>query len=390
MAEEIEEYKVIANDLKDQGNQAFQEGNVQEAIRLFTQAIDLDPDNHVYYSNRAAAYMKADSKSKALHDAEKCVELAPSWSKGYSRLGAAQQSLRRFEQAIDSFKKGIELDPNNKTLWAAIKCCQDAFDVDKKHRFEGAKLEREAEEKRIQLRDKVKREMEEEKKKRMEDERNDSLMSDFLSNMATDSSTVGNDANEKKGETIQEEEGGDENALADFFLAVSSTETKKPAPKEKQTDESSGTGEGDAAAAAGKDETSLTEKYLNQDLGDGRKQCERLLAPHYEWRNLNPYAVLQLGADATEEDIKLRYKKLSLKVHPDRLRDMENARTAFEQVWLRYPCPVSIHFIYTVLIDEFSTLYVAYHLLQIVPNLTLKFFLRCRSKRRTPSYVTKS
>ena len=52
-------------------------------------------DNKVYYSNRSAAYIKADSKSKALWDAQKCVELAPDWVKGYSRLGAAQQSLKR-------------------------------------------------------------------------------------------------------------------------------------------------------------------------------------------------------------------------------------------------------------------------------------------------------
>ena len=38
------------------------------------------------------------------------------------------------------------------------------------------------------------------------------------------------------------------------------------------------------------------------------------------------------GIDATEEDIKFRYKKLSLKVHPDRCRNIDNAREAFEQV----------------------------------------------------------
>lgn len=66
----------------------------------------MDPDSEVYYSNRSAAYMKADSISKALRDAEKCVELAPNWSKGYSRLGAAQLALKRFDASIDSFKKG--------------------------------------------------------------------------------------------------------------------------------------------------------------------------------------------------------------------------------------------------------------------------------------------
>eukprot|EP01031_Cornospumella_fuschlensis_P044498 gene44498-54421_t len=82
----MEEYKQLANSYKDQGNTAFQAGDVELAISLFTQAIDLDPDNHVFYSNRSAAYMKKDSISKALYDAEKCVELAPDWAKGYNRL----------------------------------------------------------------------------------------------------------------------------------------------------------------------------------------------------------------------------------------------------------------------------------------------------------------
>ena len=66
----------------------------------------VDPDNHVLYSNRSAAYLKGDFKSKALYDGEKCIALAPSWSKGYSRLGAAQQALKRFDAAMDTFKKG--------------------------------------------------------------------------------------------------------------------------------------------------------------------------------------------------------------------------------------------------------------------------------------------
>ena len=101
-----EEYKLQANLLKDQGNELLQAGKIQEAITVYSQAIDLDPDNHVFYSNRCAAYMKHDSKSKALHDAEKCIKLAPTWSKGYVRLGAAQHSLKRFDAAIDTYKRG--------------------------------------------------------------------------------------------------------------------------------------------------------------------------------------------------------------------------------------------------------------------------------------------
>jgi tetratricopeptide (TPR) repeat protein len=51
--------------------------------------------------------MKTNSISKALRDAEQCVALAPSWPKSFSRLGAAQQALGRFDAAIASFEKGM-------------------------------------------------------------------------------------------------------------------------------------------------------------------------------------------------------------------------------------------------------------------------------------------
>jgi len=52
---------------------------------------------------------------------------------------------------------------------------------------------------------------------------------------------------------------------------------------------------------------------------------------HSEFRNLNPYAVLKLDIDATVDDVKMRYRKLSALCHPDKnLGDQERARVAFE------------------------------------------------------------
>jgi DnaJ domain len=56
----------------------------------------------------------------------------------------------------------------------------------------------------------------------------------------------------------------------------------------------------------------------------------RLLSANYKWKNLNPYEVLMLDTDATPEDIKARYRKLSTLVHPDKRLDMPLARDAFE------------------------------------------------------------
>jgi stress-induced-phosphoprotein 1 len=43
--------------MQAQGNAAFAAQNFQEAVKYFSQAIDIDGSNHVLYSNRSAAYV---------------------------------------------------------------------------------------------------------------------------------------------------------------------------------------------------------------------------------------------------------------------------------------------------------------------------------------------
>lgn len=58
-----------------------------EAIAAYTKAIALEGSNHVYYSNRAAAHSSNGDHASAVNDAQKAIELDPSFIKGYSRLG---------------------------------------------------------------------------------------------------------------------------------------------------------------------------------------------------------------------------------------------------------------------------------------------------------------
>ena len=70
-----------AEELKKKGNEALKKGDVDEAIKLYTEAIQLDPSNHVLYSNRCAAYMKQEKFSQALEDAEATIKVKPDWAK---------------------------------------------------------------------------------------------------------------------------------------------------------------------------------------------------------------------------------------------------------------------------------------------------------------------
>ncbi len=68
-------------ELKTKANAAFSSGKNDEAINLYTQAITLDENNHVLYSNRSAAYAKANKYEEALKDADKCISIKPDFVK---------------------------------------------------------------------------------------------------------------------------------------------------------------------------------------------------------------------------------------------------------------------------------------------------------------------
>ncbi len=88
-----------AERFKDAGNKALQSGNITAAIENYTKAINADGTNHVYYSNRSAAYLKNGDGNNALEDALSTIAINPEFSKGYSRKGG---ELYRIRSSLDA------------------------------------------------------------------------------------------------------------------------------------------------------------------------------------------------------------------------------------------------------------------------------------------------
>jgi len=105
-----------AEEWKAKGNQALQAKNTTEAIEMYTKAINEDGANHVYFSNRSAAYLQKGDATNALEDANSCIGLNPDFPKGYSRKGAALHALTRFNDSIAAYKAGLEKFPDDKGL----------------------------------------------------------------------------------------------------------------------------------------------------------------------------------------------------------------------------------------------------------------------------------
>lgn len=109
-----------SKELKDEGNEYFKKKEYEKAIDCYTQAISLEPNDHILYSNRSGSYLNLNKADLALKDANKCVELNAEWWKGYHKLGLAQFTLGKTEEALNSYKKGLELDKDNTTIKNSI------------------------------------------------------------------------------------------------------------------------------------------------------------------------------------------------------------------------------------------------------------------------------
>lgn len=115
-----------AADFKAKGNEFLQSKKFDEAIAAYTKAIELDSSDHVFFSNRSAAYLSKGDATHALQDGEKCVQMAPQWAKGYSRKGAALHALKRYDDAIATYQAGLAIAPNDAGLKSGLEEVQKA------------------------------------------------------------------------------------------------------------------------------------------------------------------------------------------------------------------------------------------------------------------------
>ena len=108
--------KAKSLEYKAEGNAALSSQDYAEAIECYTKAIELDPTNHVFFSNRSAAKLSSGDAEGALADAEGCIAAKPDWKKGYGRKGAALHQLHRWEDATAAYDAGLELAPGDAAL----------------------------------------------------------------------------------------------------------------------------------------------------------------------------------------------------------------------------------------------------------------------------------
>lgn len=129
--EVLEERRVKCKQLKDLGNARFKENNLEEAVDLYTQAIELCPNDDkekaILHNNRAAAYFHMDGEEyqeKALQDCDNAIILNPCYAKPYLKRGQVIRKAgmkEKLDQALEDYEKVVELDPDYKEGHAIIR-----------------------------------------------------------------------------------------------------------------------------------------------------------------------------------------------------------------------------------------------------------------------------
>ncbi|XP_006581976.1 LON peptidase N-terminal domain and RING finger protein 1 isoform X1 [Glycine soja] len=131
-------YELVKN-----GNAAFRENRMQEAINLYSRANNIKSGDPIILSNRSAAYiriseyfMRRTSSSSerrplsglepttiaelGLKDAEKLVELQSNSAKSYLLKASALLLLEKYEKARDVILSGLQVDPFSNSLRASL------------------------------------------------------------------------------------------------------------------------------------------------------------------------------------------------------------------------------------------------------------------------------
>jgi serine/threonine-protein phosphatase 5 len=80
-----------------------------------------------FAANRAFAELKRENYGSAIQDAEKSIQLDPTYIKAYYRRASAYLALERYKLARADFKKVLKLKPGDKDTTAKLDVCEKAI-----------------------------------------------------------------------------------------------------------------------------------------------------------------------------------------------------------------------------------------------------------------------
>ncbi|OPY75094.1 MAG: TPR repeat-containing protein YrrB [Syntrophorhabdus sp. PtaU1.Bin058] len=98
-----------AKEYSDSAYSFVHAGNIQEAINLYTLAIEKDPEFIDAYYNRGIMYYFLKEYEKAIGDLNKVIEKRPDHVMAYASRGSVYDKIGDQQKALSDFRKAAQL-----------------------------------------------------------------------------------------------------------------------------------------------------------------------------------------------------------------------------------------------------------------------------------------
>eukprot|EP01134_Creolimax_fragrantissima_P007335 CFRG7335T1 len=105
--------KTKAYACKEKGNDFYKRGHFARAIQSYTDAIDYDPGNSTFYSNRAMAYFKIKEWNRVLEDCDAALKIDPTNVKAFLRRAAYYDLKGNLKMALADYTHVLQLEPTH-------------------------------------------------------------------------------------------------------------------------------------------------------------------------------------------------------------------------------------------------------------------------------------
>lgn len=111
--------------MKEEGNREYKAARWAEAIRLYTEALTIDPDNKGTNSkllqNRAMCRIKLKEYEQAIADCESAIKLDSRYVKAHKTLANALGLAGQWEDSVREWKAVHDLDPEDRSVQKEIR-----------------------------------------------------------------------------------------------------------------------------------------------------------------------------------------------------------------------------------------------------------------------------
>ncbi|KAF6215013.1 hypothetical protein GE061_009761 [Apolygus lucorum] len=104
---------------KEEGNEAYKTEKYQDAYRLYSEALTIDPknvaNNAKLYFNRALVLSKLKKMDESIADCSEALKLDPNYLKALLKRAQIYMEMTQYEEAVQDYEKAAKMDKGRET-----------------------------------------------------------------------------------------------------------------------------------------------------------------------------------------------------------------------------------------------------------------------------------